>query len=297
MNVEDHPHSQVFFDSHNDDVISMAWSQDRTEMFTGEMGAKPTIFRWDKEGNELKRYKGVKKGVSAVAVNQNYLVASGLDDNHYIYVFDIEKGSLVASEKGGREVILGLAWVSGSSFASVGPKHFKSWEFAGGKVKGKTGSFGKHCNLLCSVEVKEGKVFTGASNGEVLVWGGNSVAKAEKGHSGAVNALCIHEDILLSGSNDESIKIWNADSLKLLFTVDVKFRLEGSVSKKIRALDVMDKRILVGTFGSEIYQLESSLPIKDTTADVKVRVFSKNMSGHYSPNYVTNEVWGLGFID
>ena len=61
------------------------------------MGAKPTIFRWDKEGNELKRYKGVLKGVSAIAVNEKYLVASGLDDNHYLYVFDIQKGTLVTS--------------------------------------------------------------------------------------------------------------------------------------------------------------------------------------------------------
>ena len=51
MNIEDRPHSQVFFDSHNDDVISMAWNKEKSEMFTGEMGAKPTIFRWDKEGN------------------------------------------------------------------------------------------------------------------------------------------------------------------------------------------------------------------------------------------------------
>jgi hypothetical protein len=82
MNVEDRPHSQIFFDSHNDDIISMAWKEDRSEMFTGEMGAKPSIFRWNKEGEELGCYKGVKKGVSAVAVNEKYLVASGLDDNH-----------------------------------------------------------------------------------------------------------------------------------------------------------------------------------------------------------------------
>jgi len=35
-------------------------------------------------------------------VNNKYLVASGLDDDHYVYVFDIESGALVASEKGGR---------------------------------------------------------------------------------------------------------------------------------------------------------------------------------------------------
>ena len=53
------------------------------------MGAKPSIFRWNKDGEQIKCYKGVKKGVSAVAANKNYLVASGLDDNHYIFVFDI----------------------------------------------------------------------------------------------------------------------------------------------------------------------------------------------------------------
>lgn len=35
MNIEDRPHTQQFFDSHNDDIISMCWSEDRTEMFTG----------------------------------------------------------------------------------------------------------------------------------------------------------------------------------------------------------------------------------------------------------------------
>lgn len=75
------------------------------------MGAKPVIHRWDKEcGKPLKSYKGVKKGVSAIAVNKKYLVASGLDDDHYVYVFDIESGALVASEKGGRDVILGMKW-------------------------------------------------------------------------------------------------------------------------------------------------------------------------------------------
>ena len=61
------------------------------------MGAKPAIYRWNREGEQLKCYKAVKKGVSAIAVNGTYLVASGLDDDHYIYVFDVEKAALLAS--------------------------------------------------------------------------------------------------------------------------------------------------------------------------------------------------------
>lgn len=118
------------------------------------MGAKPSIFRWNKDTESITCYRGVKKGVSALAANTKYLVASGLDDNHYVFVFDLQKGTLLASEKGGREVILGLKWINDNSFVSVGLKHFKLWEFDGKSVKGSSGSFGKsNCNLVCSVEV------------------------------------------------------------------------------------------------------------------------------------------------
>lgn len=76
------------------------------------MGSKPILYRWDKDGEMIQSYKGCKKGVSALAVNKTYLVGSGLDDDHYMYVFDVEKGGLIASEKGGRDVIIGMKWVN-----------------------------------------------------------------------------------------------------------------------------------------------------------------------------------------
>ena len=118
-------------------------------------------------------------------------------------------------------------------------------------MKGKSGAFGKNCNLLCGMDVgKDQKVYTGASDGSILVWGNNSIVKTQKAHSAAISALCIYENTLLTGSNDETIKIWAADSLKLINTIDCKALLEESVCKKIRALDFLDKKILVGTVGS-----------------------------------------------
>lgn len=77
------------------------------------MGAKPAIYRWDsKECKIMKSYKGAKKGVSALAVNEKYVVGAGLDDDHYIYVFDLEKGGLIVSEKGGKDVIIALKWIN-----------------------------------------------------------------------------------------------------------------------------------------------------------------------------------------
>lgn len=133
---------------------------------------------------------------------------------------------------------------------SVGLKHFKIWEFSGKSVKGHSGSFGKNSNLVCSVEASNGKVITGVSDGSVLVWGGKSVTKSAKGHQGPVNALCVHENILLTGGNDAIINLWELDSLSKITTIDCSPLLTGSVCQKIRALDVMDNRILVGTLGS-----------------------------------------------
>lgn len=87
MKIDANPREQRFFDEHSDDIISMTWNASKTELFTGEMGAKPIIYKWNKEGDRLEAYKGAKKGVSALAVNEAYLVAAGLDDDHYLYVF------------------------------------------------------------------------------------------------------------------------------------------------------------------------------------------------------------------
>lgn len=46
------------------------------------MGAKPIIHQWSKTGESIQRYRGNKKGVSAIAVNEKYMVASSMDDDH-----------------------------------------------------------------------------------------------------------------------------------------------------------------------------------------------------------------------
>ena len=57
------------------------------------------------------------------------------------------------------------------------------------------------------------KIYTGASDGSLLVWGANSVLKAQKVHTGAINALCIINKVILTGSNDKTISILKLDTL------------------------------------------------------------------------------------
>jgi hypothetical protein len=38
-------------------------------------------------------------------------------------------------------------------------------------------------------------------------------------HSGAVNALCIHEGILITGANDKTIKFFKSETLEVLASI------------------------------------------------------------------------------
>lgn len=94
MNTENR--EQVFFDGHNDDIISLYQNRNDKELIlTGEMGAKPTVFRWNSQGEKVQEFKGAKKGVSAVIGNQSYVVAACLDDDHMMYAWEAKSGKLI----------------------------------------------------------------------------------------------------------------------------------------------------------------------------------------------------------
>lgn len=84
----------------------------------------------------------------------------------------------------------------------------------GKTIKGKTGQFGKNCNLLTSLVVKNGKNYVGASDGALQIWNGNSCGKSIKVHQKSLNALCVGENVILTGSKDQTIKILELESLK-----------------------------------------------------------------------------------
>lgn len=166
------------------------------------MGAKPIVYQWNKKGEMVQKFRGAKKGVSAIGVSDKYLAAAGMDDDHYVYLFELASGKLICSEKGGREFITGLGWVDPETFVTIGVKHYKIWSFADKKIKGKAGIFGKNCNVLCSLAVKGSNVYVGASDGSLQVWSGNSCTKSHKVHEKSLNVVKVMNNVILTGSRD-----------------------------------------------------------------------------------------------
>ena len=298
MDTSKAPQQQAFFNKHTDDILSMCWSPDKTAIFTGQQGPKCPIHEWDTEGNFVKTYKGMVKGVVALACNHRFLAAAGMDDNHIVMVFDRKTGAKCATEKGGREFIVALEFVDENSFVSVGIKHFKLWTIEEGKLSGKKGSFKGNCDLLSSAKLKDNKVLVGAGDGALQVWQGNGIVETVKNlHNGKpLEAICCLERVVLTGGKDKKVNILD-NKFKVLTTIDCEKLLKDSVSPMIRAIDVCGKTILIGTIASEIYEVTSDSEINDANKDTQFKFSRKLMSGHYAANAKwTNEVWGLSLM-
>lgn len=85
----------------------------------------------------------------------------------------------------------------------------------------------------------------------------------------------------------------SSKSFQVKLTIDCKKTFTESVCPSIRSLSLSsdNKKLLIGTYGSEIYQLTSNGAYSENTAFSPALCF---MNGHYTPNKQwTNEVWGL----
>ena len=48
----------------------------------------------------------------AISPDGSKAVAAGMDDDHYIAVLDLKKGTVISKQKGGKKVILKVGWLS-----------------------------------------------------------------------------------------------------------------------------------------------------------------------------------------
>jgi hypothetical protein len=97
---------------------------------------------------------------------------------------------------------LSLEWISENQFVSIGIKHYKLWTCDGKSIKGENGSFGKNCNVLCSLAVKGENIFVGAGDGALQKWGGKACMNSVKLHKGALQAIWIGDNVIVTGSSD-----------------------------------------------------------------------------------------------
>eukprot|EP01017_Pseudomicrothorax_dubius_P040457 TRINITY_DN6328_c0_g1_i1.p1 TRINITY_DN6328_c0_g1~~TRINITY_DN6328_c0_g1_i1.p1 ORF type:complete len:614 (+),score=151.97 TRINITY_DN6328_c0_g1_i1:60-1844(+) len=300
MGVE--ANTQSFFDKHVDDITAIDVHPDGVTVVTGELGPKPTIYVWSSETmmplHVLKG--GVIKGIATVAFSLSgaRIAAACIDDNHTIAVFDLRVGALEGTERGDTAIISELRWKDDRDFVTVGPKHFKAWTAENKAFRSKRGVFGNANNLLVTAAFNNEDCLVGASNGELQIWMGANMTKALPIHTAGIDALYVDVNYILTGGKDSKVNFLDRTNYAVLLSVSIAESVKLSRCPKVRSVCLArdGKTMLVGTFGSEIFEV--------STKDAKITKTTKFATprdiirGHYTPNAKwTNEVWGLAIFN
>ncbi|PNI66240.1 EML6 isoform 4 [Pan troglodytes] len=218
------------------------------------------------------------------------LVSVGLDDFHSIVFWDWKKGEKIATTRGHKDKIFVVKCNPHhvDKLVTVGIKHIKFWQQAGGGFTSKRGTFGSVGKLETMMCVSYGRmedlVFSGAATGDIFIWKDILLLKTVKAHDGPVFAMYALDKGFVTGGKDGIVELWDDMFERCLKTYAIKRSALSTSSKglllednpSIRAITLGHGHILVGTKNGEILEIDKSGPM------------TLLVQGH-----MEGEVWGL----
>lgn len=152
--------------------------------------------------------------------------------------------------KGGVDPILDLAWSPVDNvFATAEKRGVTFWTYDGG-LSSKKGVFGsnKMCAMATVAFDKDGRCFSGSSEGSVYVWNGTSCMKSVSVTTGLINSICVTDGKILVGGKD-TISVFDS-SLKKTSSI--------AVGAQVRAIDTHGGNILTGLRDGSIVEIDGS---------------------------------------
>jgi len=218
-----HKSQQTDANSHNNDIMCLAMSFDRTKVITGQVGKKPVAFVWDaKTGEKIARFAlpSGSRGVNACAFNKDASKVACVDlhNDHNVFVYDAKNGSLLHKEKGDGNKIFDCCFSGNSDdFATAGVKHLKFWNMGKWKAgkKGIYGGKGDPTSFACVTSDTKSNFYTGGTNGKIYVWADRMCKMTFDCHTGFICTMqCLKDNTLLSGGKDGNINLTDCASGK-----------------------------------------------------------------------------------
>ncbi|XP_069350552.1 echinoderm microtubule-associated protein-like 6 isoform X1 [Eulemur rufifrons] len=287
-------HSQRLYLGHDDDILSLTIHPVKDFVATGQVGRDAAIHVWDTQTLKcLSLLKGQhQRGVCALdfSADGKCLVSVGLDDFHSIVFWDWKKGEKIATTRGHKDKIFVVKCNPHhvDKLVTVGIKHIKFWQQAGGGFTSKRGTFGSVGKLETMMCVSYGRmedlVFSGAATGDIFIWKDILLLKTVKAHDGPVFAMYALDKGFVTGGKDGIVELWDDMFERCLKTYAIKRAALSTSSKglllednpSIRAITLGHGHILVGTKNGEILEIDKSGPM------------TLLVQGH-----MEGEVWGL----
>ncbi|EGW07847.1 Echinoderm microtubule-associated protein-like 6 [Cricetulus griseus] len=272
-------HSQRLYLGHDDDILSLTVHPVKDYVATGQVGRDAAIHVWDAQTLKcLSLLKGHhQRGVCALdfSADGKCLVSVGLDDFHSVVFWDWKKGEKIATTRGHKDKIFVVKCNPHhvDKLVTVGIKHIKFWQQAGGGFTSKRGIFGSAGKLETMMCVSYGRmedlVFSGAATGDIFIWKDVLLLKTVKAHDGPVFAMYALDKGFVTGGKDGIVELWDDMFERCLKTYAIKRAALSTSSKglllednpSIRAITLGHGHILVGTKNGEILEIDKSGPM------------------------------------
>ena len=254
-------HKQRYYLDHTEDIVSFAMHPEGSLVATGEAGKRPKVAVWNIHSMVA---VSIMRGFHSEAVTQlafsdngNKLATVGQDKYNCLAVYDWRSATKIFSSRICEQKTLDVAFGTGDVTVACGVNHIYFWAKEGRYYTKKRGLFGKLGKLqpqLCIVPCGN-KMVSGTASGYLYVWSGRNCVKQIKAHHGSINALYYSEKGIVSGGKDMKVRMWTL-SLEKGATFDMSAFGNASIRSVCLSLDAT--RILVGTKGSEIYEISAA---------------------------------------
>ena len=257
-------YKQRFFQLHTDDITALTVHPDGLLVATGEIGNKALIYVWD--SNTMQKVcefmKPLTRGISALSFNitGDKLIASAIDDANSIAIFDVKvsNGALLAVAKSGGELITDLCFRNDNDFVEVGPSHLRFWSFYNKALNCKSVVIPNTVSkmLICAC-FNNDNCLIGDAMGNLQVWKEMMMIGIYKLHEGGIDALSVHGIYILTGGKDGIVKILDKNYTTLIMIAEQNFKCSCCTMIRSVCFNGDLKSILVGTYGSEIYEMST----------------------------------------
>ncbi|XP_028274026.1 cilia- and flagella-associated protein 44 [Parambassis ranga] len=212
-------------------IGSIAVHPSKEHFAVAEKGNQPNIIVY--EYPSLRPYRILRGGTEKAYyfVNFNHdgslLASVGSAPDYMLTIWDWKQEEVMLSCKAVSQEVYRVSFspYNPGLLTSSGSRHIKFWKmaptFTGPKLEGVMGHFGKHVatDIEGYVEVPDGKVISGTSWGNLLLWDGNTIKveicrkEGRNCHTGTVQPFSIEDGQLMTIGSDGVVRVWDFEGI------------------------------------------------------------------------------------
>lgn len=205
----------------------------------------------------LSEFKAHKATINAMHVDGTRLYTSSVKG--WISIWDISDPKNVKQMdkfRGHINSVQGLSSCGEVLMSNSYDSCLKIWQLSKGRKYSCMGIFKNIGTVKCILALGE-SIYAGLENGVIVILDRKTgkITGQLEGHTGTVNALKVHYNVLLSGAADGMIKVWDLHTNRCLQTLG-----EDHGEFSIRCLDCTDNRIIAGTADGKAMVYDFNFP-------------------------------------